>query len=81
MSIIGTRTLSAVLSHVEWAAVAPAIKAESRRKSPRWTLLDVSGYGSDTVHLSLSVNGPYFQELDKVFSAHIPGWEQMEGVI
>lgn len=77
MSTIGTRTVSAVLSRAEWAACAPAIKTESRHKSPRWTLLDVSGYGPDTVHLSLSVNGPYFQELDEVFSAHVPGWEKM----
>lgn len=77
MSTIGTRTLSAVLSRSDWQAVAPAIKVESRRKSPRWTLLDVAGYGPNTVHLSLSVNGPYFQELDKVFSAHVPGWENM----
>lgn len=76
MSIIGTRTLSAILSRSEWAACAPAIKAESRRKSPRWTLLDVAGYGPDTVHLSLSVNVPFFQELDAVFSAHVPGWEK-----
>ena len=78
MSIIGTRTLSAILSRVEWQAVAPAIKAESRRKSPRWILLDVAGYDPNSVHLSLSVNGPYFQELDKVFSAHVPGWERIE---
>ena len=77
MSTIGTRTLSAVLSRVEWAAVASAIKSESRRKSPRWTLLDVAGYGPDSVHISLSVNGPYFHDLDKVFSAHIPDWENM----
>ena len=77
MSIIGTRTLSAILSRVEWQAVAPAIKAESRYKFPRWILLDVAEYGPDTVYLSLSVNGPYFQELDKVFSAHVPGWERM----
>lgn len=77
MSIIGTRMLSAVLSRSEWAACAPAIKAESRRKSPRWTLLDVAGYGPDTVHLSMSVNGPFFQELDAVFSVHVPGWENM----
>ena len=77
MSIIGIGTLSAVLSRVDWQAVAPAIKSESRRKSPRWSLLDVAGYGIDSVHLSLSVNGPYFQELDKVFSAHVPGWENM----
>ena len=77
MSIIGKRTVSAVLSRTDWQAVAPAIKTESRRKSPRWTLLDVAGYGSDTVHLSLSINGPFFQELDKVFSAHVPGWENM----
>lgn len=80
MSIIKTRTLSAVLSRAEWAAVAPTIKSESRRKSPRWTLLDVAGYGPDTVHLSLSVNGPFFRDLDAVFSAHVPGWEKMEEV-
>lgn len=80
MSVIGTRTLSAVLSRSEWAACAPAIKAESRRKSPRWSLLDVSGYGPNTVHLSLSVNGPFFRDLDDVFAAHVPGWEKMEGV-
>ena len=77
MSIISNRTMSAVLSRSEWEAVAPAIKGETRHKFPRWTLLDVAGYGPDTVHLSLSVNGPYFQELDKVFSAHVPGWENM----
>ena len=77
MSIIGKRTVSAVLSRADWQAVAPAIKTESRRKSPRWTLLDVAGYGPDTVHLSLSVNGSFFQELDAVFSAHVPGWENM----
>lgn len=77
MSIIKIRTLSTVLSRSEWEAVAPAIKGETRRKSPRWTLLDVAGYGPDTIHLSLSVNGPYFQELDKVFFAHVPGWENM----
>lgn len=77
MSIIGTRTVSVVLSRIDWASVAPAIKSESRLKTPRWTLLDVAGYGPDTVHLSLSVNGPYFQDLDAVFSAHIPGWENM----
>lgn len=80
MSTIGSRTLSAVLSRVEWAAVSPAIKSESRRKSPRWTLLDVAGYGPDTVHLSLSVNGPFFRDLDDVFAAHVPGWEKMEEV-
>ena len=77
MSIIGKRTVSAVLSRADWQAVAPAIKTESRRKSPRWTLLDVAGYGPDTIHLSLSVNGPFFQELDAVFSAYVPGWENM----
>ena len=77
MSIIGTRTMSAILSRTEWQAVAPAINRESRRKSPRWTLLDVAEYIPDSVHLFLSVNGPYFQELDKVFSAHVPGWENM----
>lgn len=77
MSTIGTRIVSAVLSRIDWQAVAPAIKTESRRKSPRWTLLDVAGYGPDTVHLSLSINGPFFQELDAVFSAHVPGWENM----
>lgn len=78
MLTIGTRTLSAVLSRVEWAAVAPAIKSESRRKSPRWTLLDVAGYDPDTVHLSLSVNGSFFRDLDDVFAVHVPGWEKME---
>ena len=77
MSIIKNRTVSAVLSRGEWQAVAPAIKTESRSKSPRWTLLDVAGYGPDTVHISLSVNGPYFQALDNVFSSHVPGWERM----
>ena len=77
MSTIGTRTVSTVLSRSEWASCAPAIKTESRRKSPRWTLLDVAGYGPDTVHLSLSVNGPYFHDLGKVFSAHVPDWEKM----
>lgn len=77
MSIIGTRTLSAVLSRAEWQSVAPAIKREFRCKSPRWTLQDVAGYGPDTVCISLSVNGPYFRELDNVFSAHAPGWERM----
>lgn len=77
MSTIGTRTLFAVLSRSEWASVAPTIKSESRRNSPRWTLLDVAGYGPNTVHLSLSVNGPYFRDLDAVFSAHVPGWENM----
>lgn len=80
MSIIGKRTLYAVLSRNEWAVCAPAIKGESRRKSPRWTLLDVAGYDPDTVCISLSVNGAYFQELDKVFSAHVPGWEKMAEV-
>lgn len=77
MSTIKNRTVSAVLSRSEWNAVATAIKAESRRKSGRWTLLDVAGYGPDTVHLSLSVNGPYFQDLDNVFAAHIADWECM----
>lgn len=77
MSTIGTCTVSAVLSRIDWAACAHAIKSESRRKSPRWTLLDVAGYGPDTVYLSLSVNGPYFHDLDEVFSAHVPGWENM----
>lgn len=80
MSTIGTRTLSAVLSCAEWVAMAPTIKSESRRKSPHWTLLEVAGYGPNTVHLSLSVNGPFFRDLDDVFAAHIPGWEKMEGV-
>lgn len=80
MSIIGKRTLYAVLSRAEWQAVAPAIKAESRCKSSRWSLLDVAGYDPDTVCISLSVNGAYFQELDEVFSAHIPGWEKMAEV-
>lgn len=80
MSIIGTRTLSAVLSRADWAVVAPAIKAESRRKSPRWTLLDVAGYGSDTVYLSISVNETFFRDLDNVFFAYVPGWEKMAEV-
>ena len=78
MSIIGNRTLCAVLSRTDWQAVAPAIKAESRRKKARWTLLDVAGYDPDTVCISLSVYGPYFHDLDEVFSAHVPGWENME---
>lgn len=78
MSIIGNRTLCAVLSRTDWQAVAPAIKAESRRKKARWTLLDVAGYDPDTVYISLSVYGPYFHDLDEVFSAHVPGWENME---
>lgn len=80
MSIIGNRTMSAILSRADWAAVAPVIKAESRIKSPRWTLLDVAGYGPDAVYLSLSVNGPYFRELDNVFAAYVPGWERMAEV-
>lgn len=80
MSIIKKRTVSTVLSRAEWQAVAPAIKAESRRKSPRWTLQDMAGYGPDTVYLSLSVNGPYFQELDNVFAVHVPDWEKWEEV-
>lgn len=80
MSIIKNRTVSAVLSRAEWASVAPAIKSETRRKSPRWKLLDVSGYGPNTVYLSLSVNGPHFRELDEVFTSHVPGWEKMEEV-
>ena len=80
MSIIKSRSVSAVLSRSDWAACAPAIKAESRFKSSRWTLLDVAGYGTDAVYVSLSVNGPYFRDLDKVFAAHIPGWEKMEEV-
>ena len=80
MSTIGKGTLSAVLSRADWQAVAPAIKGESRSKSPRWTLLDVAGYGHDSVHLSLSVNGPYFRDLDNVFSAYVPGWERMAEV-
>ena len=78
MSIIGNRTLYAVLSRADWQSVAPAIKSESRRKSPRWTLLDVAGYDPDTVCISLSVYGPYFHDLDELFSAHVPGWENME---
>ena len=78
MSIIGNRTLCAVLSRTDWQAVAPAIKAESRRKKARWTLLDVAGYDPDTVCISLSVYGPYFHDLDELFSAHVPGWENME---
>lgn len=77
MSIIGKRTLYAVLSRADWQTVAPAIKAESRRKASRWSLLDVAGYDPDTVCITLSVNGAYFQELDKVFSTHIPDWEKM----
>ena len=77
MPTIGTFTLSAVLSRSDWDACAPAIKSESRRKSPRWTLLDVASYDPDTVCLSLSVNWTYFHDLDKVFSAHVPGWENM----
>lgn len=79
-NVCTNRTLSAVLSRAEWQAVAPAIKSESRRRSPRWDLLDVAGYDLDTVCISLSVNGAYFQELDEVFSAHIPGWEKMAEV-
>ena len=80
MSIIGNRTLSAVLSRSDWAVVAPAIKAESRRKNARWTLLDVAGYGSDTVYLSVSVNGAFFRDLDNVFFTYVPGWEKMAEV-
>lgn len=80
MSTIGTRTLSAVLSRIDWKAVAPTIKSESRRKSPRWTLLDVAGYGPDTVCISLSVNGPFFQDLDNVLATYVLGWEKMEEV-
>ena len=79
MSIIGTRTVSAILSRDEWAAVAPIIKAEKWRCLSRWTLLDVAEYDPDTVYISLSVNGHYFQELDDVFASHVPGWEKMEG--
>ena len=77
MSIISNRTVSAVLSRAEWQAVAPDIKTESRSKHPRWTLLDVAGYGPDAVYISLSVNGPYFRDLDNVFSSHVPGWERI----
>ena len=80
MSIINSRSLSCVLTRAEWNAVAPAIKKESHCKTPRWTLSDVSGYGVDTVYLSLSVNGPFFHELDEVFAAHVSGWEKMEEV-
>lgn len=80
MSIVGNRTVCAVLSRSDWQAVAPAIKTESRQKNARWTLLDIAGYGPDTVYLSLSVNGPYFRDLDSVFSAYIPGWEKTEEV-
>lgn len=78
MSIIGTRTLSTVLTRDEWAACAPAIKAESRRRSPRWHVVDVAGYGLNAVHLSLSVNGNHWRDLDDIFTAHVPGWEKME---
>lgn len=77
MSTIKNRTMSAVLSRADWNACASAIKAESRRPLPRWELLDVAGYGHDTVYLSLSVNGPFFRELDNVFSTYVPGWEKM----
>lgn len=80
MSIIKNRMLSTVLSRSEWDAVAPTIKRESRRNNARWTLLDVSGYGLDTVYLSLSVNGPYFRDLDNVFAAHVLDWERMAEV-
>lgn len=80
MSIINSRTLSAVLSRDEWAACAPVIKAESRRPLPHWELLDVAGYGTNAVYLSLSVNGAYFRDLDNVFSAYVPGWEKMAEV-
>ena len=76
--MIKKRLVNAVLSRQEWQAVAPAIKAESRRKKARWTLLDVAGYDPDTVCISLSVYGPYFHDLDELFSAHVPGWENME---
>lgn len=79
MSIIGNRTMSVVLSRSDWQAVAPVIKTESRQKNARWTLLDVAGYGPGTVYLSLSVNGPYFRDLDNVFAVYVPGWERMEG--
>lgn len=80
MSIIGNRIVSVILSRAEWQAVAPDIKTESRSKHPRWTLLDVAGYGHDTVHISLSVNVPYFRDLDNVFYSHVPGWERMREV-
>ena len=80
MSIVKNRTLSAVLSCSDWQAVAPAIKAESRRKNARWTLLDVASYGSDTVYLSISVNGTFFRDLDNVFFTYVPGWEKMAEV-
>ena len=75
MSIIGTRTLSAVLTRDEWAACAPAIKAESRRKSPRWTLQDVADYGTGYVHLSFTLSGSYWHDLNNVFGAYVPNWE------
>lgn len=80
MQIIKNRTLSAVLSRSDWAACAPVIKAGSRLKTPRWTLLDVAGYGPDAVYVSLSVNGPYFRDLDNVFSAYVPDWKKMAEV-
>lgn len=80
MSIIGKRTLYTVLSRADWQTVAPAIKAESRRKSSRWSLLDVAGYDPDTVCISLSVNGAFFRDLDNVFFTYVPGWEKMAEV-
>ena len=77
MSIIKKRTVSAVLSRSEWQAVAPVIKRETRRKSPRWALQDVSEYGRDYVYLCIALHGSFWAELDNVFSAHVPGWEKM----
>ena len=76
MSIIGKRTLSTVIDRSDWDAVAPAIKAESNRTAPRWTLGDVSAYGN-FLHITITVNGNFWKDLDDTFAKYVKDWEKM----
>lgn len=74
--MIKNRLVNTVLSRQDWAAVAPAIKAERETAHPRWELVSVSGYWED-VYIEIMLTGSFWHELDAVFLAHIPGWEAM----
>ena len=74
---IGERKLNVVVSAKEWESLRTLLLAERRKESPRWKLENVSGFGPD-VYLEFSVFGKFWKDLDEIFSAYVPGRENME---
>ena len=79
MSIVSSRTINVTLSYNAFVSCLPEIKAEFSKARPRWEIQDIVG-GDNCVYLSIALHGPFWDALDAIFTAHVPGWEKMEEV-